>query len=416
MRNIAAFCVAAGLVSAAGLAKAQSASVIYDQDGRRELIDQPVNPTLVTKARSVGALMARSSLMRTSNGYKVPATTFGDSYNLCPNERFRDQPNPAFCTAFLVDPQMAVTAASCISTPQDCAQIALVFDFAKSNAGVSLDVPDANYFTCAEIVSRAQGGEGNPDYTLIRLDRPVDGRAPLKFRRTGEIAVGTALAAVGHPSGLPTKIMDGAKVLTSVQTNAFFATDVDAFAGAAGSPIVATDGTVEGILARGGKDYEIVDGCTAMKTCAAGACAGQEATRASVISAFVEDPSRTTRILDHDFPAINKPIPDGNQAGITVDLMIDQPLVIAEVKVHVKITHTYIGDLTVSLIHPDGTAYVLHNQTGGSTDNLDMDYDMARTWRDKPSSGIWKIKVMDTAGQDTGTLDSVKINLKTFLN
>ena len=42
--------------------------------------------------------------------------------------------------------------------------------------------------------------------------------------------------------------------------------------------------------------------------------------------------------------------------------------------VAVNIVHTYIGDLAVSLIAPDGSAYVLHNRTGGSADNINQTY------------------------------------------
>ncbi|MEH1014169.1 S8 family serine peptidase, partial [Micromonospora sp. CPCC 206060] len=42
--------------------------------------------------------------------------------------------------------------------------------------------------------------------------------------------------------------------------------------------------------------------------------------------------------------------------------------------VAVDIVHTYIGDLVVSLIAPDGTAYALHNRTGGSADNINQTY------------------------------------------
>ncbi len=38
--------------------------------------------------------------------------------------------------------------------------------------------------------------------------------------------------------------------------------------------------------------------------------------------------------------------------------------------VTVSIVHTYIGDLIVNLLAPDGTAYLLHNRTGGSADNI----------------------------------------------
>ena len=42
--------------------------------------------------------------------------------------------------------------------------------------------------------------------------------------------------------------------------------------------------------------------------------------------------------------------------------------------VAVNIVHTYIGDLVVSLVAPDGSVYTLHNRTGGTTDNINQTY------------------------------------------
>ncbi|HZN19782.1 MAG TPA: S8 family serine peptidase, partial [Micromonosporaceae bacterium] len=42
--------------------------------------------------------------------------------------------------------------------------------------------------------------------------------------------------------------------------------------------------------------------------------------------------------------------------------------------VEVHIVHTYIGDLIVNLVAPDGSLYLLHNRSGGSADNIDTTY------------------------------------------
>ncbi|MBL8261571.1 MAG: trypsin-like serine protease, partial [Xanthomonadaceae bacterium] len=46
----------------------------------------------------------------------------------------------------------------------------------------------------------------------------------------------------------------------------------------------------------------------------------------------------------------------------------------AATPVAVNIVHTYIGDLKVDLIAPDGSVYVLHNRSGGGTDNINQTY------------------------------------------
>ncbi len=78
-------------------------------------------------------------------------------------------------------------------------------------------------------------------------------------------------------------------------------------------------------------------------------------------------------------------------------------------KVTVKIIHPYIGDLTVSLIAPDGTAYVLHNRTGGSADNIDQTYPVNLS--SETANGTWKLRVRDVAASDVGTLDTWGLNL-----
>ncbi|SCL25719.1 S8 family peptidase [Micromonospora inyonensis] len=77
--------------------------------------------------------------------------------------------------------------------------------------------------------------------------------------------------------------------------------------------------------------------------------------------------------------------------------------------VQVAIVHTYIGDLVVSLIAPDGSAYVLHNRAGGSTDNLNQTYPVNLS--SEVANGTWRLRVQDAASGDVGYLDSWTLNL-----
>ncbi|MFY1632515.1 S8 family peptidase [Solwaraspora sp. WMMB335] len=77
--------------------------------------------------------------------------------------------------------------------------------------------------------------------------------------------------------------------------------------------------------------------------------------------------------------------------------------------IEVSIYHTWIGDLTVSLIAPDGSAYVLHSRSGGSTDNIFQTY--TRDLSSEVANGVWKLRVQDSASLDTGYLDSWTLNL-----
>ncbi|WP_242165550.1 S8 family serine peptidase [Lysobacter sp. M15] len=75
--------------------------------------------------------------------------------------------------------------------------------------------------------------------------------------------------------------------------------------------------------------------------------------------------------------------------------------------VAVNIVHTYIGDLKVDLVAPDGSVYVLHNRTGTSTDNINTTYTVNLSG--EALNGTWKLRVNDNANQDTGRIDSWSI-------
>ncbi|MEW2078662.1 MULTISPECIES: S8 family peptidase [unclassified Streptomyces] len=72
--------------------------------------------------------------------------------------------------------------------------------------------------------------------------------------------------------------------------------------------------------------------------------------------------------------------------------------------VEVDITHTYIGDLQVQLIAPDGTAYTLKPYgTGGSANDIATTYTVDASA--ETANGTWKLRVGDNASWDTGRLN-----------
>ncbi len=111
-------------------------------------------------------------------------------------------------------------------------------------------------------------------------------------------------------------------------------------------------------------------------------------------------------------------IPDNNATGITSILNYSDSGFVSGVKVKVNITHTYKGDLVVTLIAPDGTAVLLHNRTGGATDNIQTEFpDLTvpaaslATFVGKSVTGNWSLKVQDLAAADVGTLNSWTLSL-----
>ena len=74
------------------------------------------------------------------------------------------------------------------------------------------------------------------------------------------------------------------------------------------------------------------------------------------------------------------------------------------VSVTLGITHTYIGDLKVDLVAPDGTARTLHNYSDGSADDIDKTY--APSFGSVPISGVWTLRINDNYNADSGVLNS----------
>ncbi|MEU6547521.1 M4 family metallopeptidase [Streptomyces sp. NPDC046859] len=80
----------------------------------------------------------------------------------------------------------------------------------------------------------------------------------------------------------------------------------------------------------------------------------------------------------------------------------------SNLQVGVNIVHTYIGDLKVDLVAPDGSVYVLKAYgTGGSADNIDTTYTVNAS--SEAANGVWNLRVQDNASLDTGYINSWKL-------
>nr|WP_223183264.1 MULTISPECIES: M4 family metallopeptidase [unclassified Streptomyces] len=79
----------------------------------------------------------------------------------------------------------------------------------------------------------------------------------------------------------------------------------------------------------------------------------------------------------------------------------------ANLAVGVNITHTWIGDLIVDLIAPDGTVYNLHNRAGGSADNIVQTFTVNASA--KVANGVWQLRAQDKASADTGSIAGFKL-------
>nr|WP_020519054.1 M14 family zinc carboxypeptidase [Catelliglobosispora koreensis] len=103
-------------------------------------------------------------------------------------------------------------------------------------------------------------------------------------------------------------------------------------------------------------------------------------------------------------------IPDNTTvySNITISGCAGNAATNATVEVH--IVHTYRGDLVVSLMAPDGSAYVLLNRSGGSADNIDQTFTVNVS--SEVANGTWRLRVQDAASIDTGYINSWTLNLR----
>jgi extracellular elastinolytic metalloproteinase len=107
-------------------------------------------------------------------------------------------------------------------------------------------------------------------------------------------------------------------------------------------------------------------------------------------------------------------IPDKSRAGVRSEITVDGQGTISSLVLDIDITHTYVGDLEVTLTGPDGTSVKVHGRTGGSSDNLITSYESGSGGRlapfvGKAVGGVWQLHVADLAGLDIGKLNRWKL-------
>ena len=103
----------------------------------------------------------------------------------------------------------------------------------------------------------------------------------------------------------------------------------------------------------------------------------------------------------------NANIPDNNSTGVTSNISVSRTGVSNDVKITYSIVHTYIGDLTVQLVDPTGSITTLRSPSGGSANDINesKSLDLGNTG----ATGTWGLKVIDSAGADTGYIDTWSI-------
>jgi subtilisin family serine protease len=112
----------------------------------------------------------------------------------------------------------------------------------------------------------------------------------------------------------------------------------------------------------------------------------------------------------------NIAIPDAG-SPISSKLEVAQTGIITDLRIGVDITHTYIGDLQVDIVAPDGTSVSLHDRSGGTQNDLRTMYTASllpalNGLVGKSIGGTWSLRVVDTWRIDVGQLNSWRLIAK----
>jgi hypothetical protein len=278
--------------------------VYGDADNRQDLWEVS-DPRLLELARSTAILVEAGDLeaIQTGGFKAISGRSLQRRMGVCESERFSEQLtlSSQACSGALVGPDLLLTAGHCVPDAQSCADLRIVFGYGIMDELDEDGDPEPVFgardvYSCRALVSPAFGpGRTRPDFAVIRLDRVVVGRQPLKIARSkAEVKTGTKLVIIGHPSGLPTKVAADATVNLTLSMDLgtdYFYSDLDSYHGNSGSPVFnARTGLIEGVLIDGADDFEQAGrgSCRVSRKCQYGInCQGEKSTRISLAAPYI---------------------------------------------------------------------------------------------------------------------------------
>ncbi|RLA63781.1 MAG: hypothetical protein DRQ88_08000 [Epsilonproteobacteria bacterium] len=272
--------------------------VFYGEDDRFNIKNSP-EARFQIQGLSVAHMISEDLLEPAYDGVltKVLAKPLHERFSMCLEERYAKELSAGKCSGFLVASDLLVTAGHCIWGQSSCDDNKWIFDFRNDfiynggNPDLAF-VSSEDVYGCKEVINRKYNRETTKnDFALIRLDRPVTDRKPLKIRSEGKVSDDSEIVMIGHPLGLSLKISYKGKILKN-DNPFYFKTNLDSFSGNSGSPVFnKKTGVVEGILVRGELDFlpDSSENCNTVNRCkeTGESCEGEDVTRITVIPELV---------------------------------------------------------------------------------------------------------------------------------
>jgi hypothetical protein len=254
---------------------------IYGVDDRKDAYEvKSANAKPLIEASL--ALVEKDDLHKKADGqWHLHTTSYQEEYNLCSSETFASQPLGCFCSGVLVAPDVVATAGHCVKSDADLEHIRFVFGFRMEDADTARTAfPEKDVYRGTNLIRRKFTPD-RTDWALVRLDRPVVGRRPVKLRGSGKVKNEARVFVIGHPCGLPQKMAGAARVRNNTHP-AYFVANLDTYGGNSGSPVFnGGNYQLEGLLVRGQKDFVKAGSCYVSLAYPTTGSGGEDVTRTS---------------------------------------------------------------------------------------------------------------------------------------
>jgi hypothetical protein len=245
-----------------------------------------LSPAVVENMQGVVAIMLKSQLDEEARPVKlVQPLVASETEALCSNELLAMDYAAAFCSGFLVDRDLVMTASHCF-LENFSSTIRFVFGFVNEKAKEPRLTFDPDDIRQARLVYRSNPcDDDDPDIAVYQLTQPVTHRVPILT--TEAVNQGDELYMLGCPLGVSIRYSSNAKVLDNTPAT-YFVANLDGYNRNSGSPVFRADHRVVGMHVEGEKALyktkQWLRTCWASTVCPedGAGCRGEYVTRSSL--------------------------------------------------------------------------------------------------------------------------------------